>query len=911
VQLVQQHGGTVTSRLPIINGVGALLPEASQPRLLARPEITAVVGNAPVRTAGASYSSGQQPGVGSPTADYSEVVGANEVWDEDVTGEGVTVAVVDSGLVPTLPGVYQNTSRNARVVASVDYFEPSTITDTGDVPVDPNGHGSHVTGIVASSSTGSDNVWNGIAPDVDLVSVRVLNEEGMGSYESVIWGIQWVVDNKDAFDNPIKVMNLSLVAWPQSPYWADPLNQAAMEAWAAGITVVAAAGNGGPEPMTVGVPGNNPYLITVGAFTDNYTPDDWSDDYITPFSAAGPTLDGFVKPDVIAPGAHMVSTMQSNSHIAMNHEAYREGGTHFSMAGTSQATGVVSGIAALILSEHPELTPDQVKYRIMHTALLWTDPDTEETLYSVWQQGAGRVNAYDAVFGSFATEDKANYGLEIQDDLDDPDGGYEGYSYYDEETGVFRLEDDPGWPASYGTWTGGFSTWAGGFSTWAGGFSTWAGGFSTWAGGFSTWAGGFSTWAGGFSTWAGGFSTWAGGFSTWAGSEPWAGRYDDPAFVASFTAGESPNVEATSSSVGEWVEEFDWQNAPDLFIDDATVWEGDTAVFTVTLSTTVETTATVDYETVSGTAEFSVDFTPISGTLTFAPGETTKTLSVATKNDAVDEDNEKFYLNFGNPVQLSANSDSQAVGTIVDDDGDAAPYLTINNTTVTEGDAGVVTATFTVTLSSSVAGEVTVDYMTGSGTAMAGDDYGAISDTLTFNGTMTQTVSVAVNGDDLDETDETFFVNLSDPEGTGDVFIADGEGRATIIDDDELPTLDIVDSVTVGEGDGGTATATLTVTLSAVSGRSVSIDYVTTAGTATPGSDYEPVTSTLTLVPGQISKTLTVSVTGDTVQEEDETFFVDLIDPVNAILDNSQAMTIIVDDDEVRYSLYLPIAVKP
>ena len=103
---------------------------------------------------------------------------------------------------------------------------------------------------------------------------------------------------------------------PSRPYWADPYNLAVMAAWKAGIVVIASAGNDGPDPLSVGVPGNTPYIITVGAFTDNYTPDDMGDDYIPPFSAAGPTLDAFVKPDVIAPGAHVSSLMRNNSYLA-------------------------------------------------------------------------------------------------------------------------------------------------------------------------------------------------------------------------------------------------------------------------------------------------------------------------------------------------------------------------------------------------------------------------------------------------------------------------------------------------------------------------------------------------------------------------------------------------------------------
>src|SRR5690606_26426857 len=130
-----------------------------------------------------------------------------------------------------------------------------------------------------------------------------LDAEGKGSYVDVIEGLNWVLQNKDAYN--IRVVNLSLVSGIDTPYWADPINQAVEALWEAGVVVVAAAGNGGPDPLTISAPGNDPFVITVGAYTDNFTPDDESDDYITPFSGAGPTETGFVKPDVVAPGAHM------------------------------------------------------------------------------------------------------------------------------------------------------------------------------------------------------------------------------------------------------------------------------------------------------------------------------------------------------------------------------------------------------------------------------------------------------------------------------------------------------------------------------------------------------------------------------------------------------------------------------
>src|SRR5690606_31633931 len=131
-----------------------------------------------------------------------------------------------------------------------------------------------------------------IAPKIKFVDVRVLGADGSGTYTDVIEGLNWVLANKARYN--IRVVNLSLVSAPQGPYWADPINQAVEALWQAGIVVVAAASNEGPDPMSISVPGNDPFVITVGAFTDNYTPYDETDDYITPFSGAGPTETGFV-----------------------------------------------------------------------------------------------------------------------------------------------------------------------------------------------------------------------------------------------------------------------------------------------------------------------------------------------------------------------------------------------------------------------------------------------------------------------------------------------------------------------------------------------------------------------------------------------------------------------------------------
>jgi subtilisin family serine protease len=189
-----------------------------------------------------------------------------------------------------------------------------------------------------------------------------------------------------------------------------------MRAWQAGIVVVASAGNTGPDPMTIGVPGNTPYIITVGAMTDNYTPGDPTDDVLASFSSAGPTAEGFVKPEIVAPGGHLLGMMDKESKLAIEHPEFFDGKFYFTMSGTSQAAAVVSGIVALMLQAEPYLTPDDVKCKLMASARPAVKSDGT-LAYSVFQQGAGVVNAYDAVYATDLT--CANRGLDVDADLAD------------------------------------------------------------------------------------------------------------------------------------------------------------------------------------------------------------------------------------------------------------------------------------------------------------------------------------------------------------------------------------------------------------------------------------------------------------------------------------------------------------
>jgi Zn-dependent metalloprotease/disulfide oxidoreductase YuzD len=226
--------------------------------------------------------------------------------------------------------------------------------------------------------------------------------------------------------------------------------------------------------------------------------------------------------------------------------------------------------------------------------------------------------------------------------------------------------------------------------------------------------------------------------------------------------------------------------------------------------------------------------------------------------------------------------------------GSPTPSLSINDVSVTEGNAGTINAVFTATLSAASSQVVSVSYATANGTATAGSDYVAGSGTIAFPaGSTTQTISVVVNGDLLDEPNETFFVNLSSP---SNATITDSQGIGTITDDDALPAISIND-VSVTEGNAGTVNANFTVSLSAASGQQVTVSYVTTDGTATAGSDYVAGSGTMTFPAGTTTQTLAVVVNGDAVAEPNETFFVNLSNPVNATIADIQGQGTILDDE--------------
>ena len=472
--VVAAAGGAVSRELAIIDAVSATLTPSQVGEIAGRcPECRIYSDRATVLMG----SSVPDPDPGFPT-----LISANILHMNGVTGKGVTVAVVDSGFL-NVAQYQKNKDGVGRVRAQYDALT-NTVRTKSFATDDIYGHGAHVTGLIASSKQSSTGLYQGIAPDADLVSVKAFDQNGGSTYATLIQAIGWVVSNKTKYN--IRVLNASFGAPVGSWYWDDPMNQAIMKAWQAGIVVVASAGNTGPAPMSIQAPGNVPYVITVGAMTDNYTPLYGQDDYLASFSAAGPTYEAHVKPDLVAPGGHDISYIQRTSTLGVTFPQYFLNTTsgYYKLSGTSQAAAVVSGVAALMLQAFPNLSPDDVKCGLMATAQAGRKRDGTVP-YSVFQQGAGLVNAWSAVYDR--RTGCANNGLDIAADL----AGTKHFAGQASQNtdGSFFVKDSGGegstWTGTY-TSTGGYP-WSTGYP-WSSGYP-WSNGYP-WSSGYP-WSNGY------------------------------------------------------------------------------------------------------------------------------------------------------------------------------------------------------------------------------------------------------------------------------------------------------------------------------------------------------------------------------------------------------------------------------------
>ena len=369
---ISLRGGQFKRGLELINGAHYSVTARALEQLAADPDVVYITPDRPIHA----------------LLDYAiPTVYADVARQNGYNGGGITIALIDSG-VEDRPDLDAATTKKSQTQTRIVYNQSFV---PGEDATDGYGHGTHVAGILAgngqkSSGAGFTRTFFGVAPNAEIVNLKVLDSSGVGTDSAVIAALQQVVKLKKRYG--IRIVNLSLGRPVYESYTKDPLCQAVENAWANGIVVVVAAGNAGRNNSagtngygTITSPANDPYVITVGAMKTNGTASR-ADDTMASYSSKGPTLiDHIVKPDLVAPGNRIISLaeggyLQRNSMIGVNlvDNAYYDpnaSGTslfYYKLSGTSMATPMVSGAAALLLQKYPTLTPDQVKARLMKSA---------------------------------------------------------------------------------------------------------------------------------------------------------------------------------------------------------------------------------------------------------------------------------------------------------------------------------------------------------------------------------------------------------------------------------------------------------------------------------------------------------------------------------------------------------------
>lgn len=269
-----------------------------------------------------------------------EQVHCKDAFTIGLTGKGVGVAVLDTGLFPHRD--FEN-----RISAFVD------VVNDRDYPYDDCGHGTHICGIIGGSGLVSDGRYQGMAPGCDLIAVKVLDRKGNGYASDVLKGIAWIISHKDELG--IRVVNISVGSYGKKGMSeSSALVKGVNRAWDAGLVVVVAAGNNGPRRMTITTPGISRKVITVGCSDDN-TEVLVSGSRMVDYSGRGPTAACVCKPDIIAPGCNVVSCAARPDRYAIK-------------SGTSMSTPIVSGAIALLLEKYPEMTNRDVKLKLMESS---------------------------------------------------------------------------------------------------------------------------------------------------------------------------------------------------------------------------------------------------------------------------------------------------------------------------------------------------------------------------------------------------------------------------------------------------------------------------------------------------------------------------------------------------------------
>jgi serine protease AprX len=392
--LVTQLGGVVTKDLHIINAFAAELSPRAVRELAHYAGVRWISLDSPLIETGTQSTCADCINTSHLKNAYIPAIGADKVWNSApyLQGQGIGVAIIDSGVNG------QKADFGSRIVKTVKFSPNANYASDGF------GHGTHIMGIIGGSGSQSSGTYIGVAPKVDLISIKVSDDTGAGSSSDVVAALQWILDNRATYN--IRVVNISLNSAVNESYHTNPINAAVEILWFNGVVVVVSAGNIGKNALFP--PANDPFAITVGATNDQGTPS-ISDDSVASFSGYGTTLDGFQKPDITAPGTNIVSVLASPQVVlAKEHpEAvvkYGKDKAYFRMSGTSMSAPIVAGAIALLLQDEPSLTPDQVKYRLMATATKsgWS--------YNDKQAGAGYLNIHAAITAT--TTESSNIGVQ-------------------------------------------------------------------------------------------------------------------------------------------------------------------------------------------------------------------------------------------------------------------------------------------------------------------------------------------------------------------------------------------------------------------------------------------------------------------------------------------------------------------
>lgn len=350
-------GGIITHNLPLLNAVGAVLSPQSIQGLSENQKIENIIIDAAlsdeeapeyaITAHAADWLSRER---GAPVQnDWLEKLIARD--EHDLTGQGIGLAIVDTGIAKNATWG----EPSPRIIARYD-----SVTDIeGGNVSDSTGHGTHVSSLIV----GAGSNWAGIAPLASLIIVKAFDAQESAHFLDVIRAVQWVTVNKERLG--IRVLNLSISASTELPYNLDPLNRALTAAWDAGLVVVVSAGNLGPHPSSVTAPGNNPWLISVGAASFDHSKGEIR---VAPFSGRGPTHSGHIKPNILAPGTRLAALFPRTASRPRNEPTEFTKDGLWVTSGASQASAVVAGLVTLLLEARPELSNHDVKCLLANTA---------------------------------------------------------------------------------------------------------------------------------------------------------------------------------------------------------------------------------------------------------------------------------------------------------------------------------------------------------------------------------------------------------------------------------------------------------------------------------------------------------------------------------------------------------------